>query len=462
MDHRTTRGTLAIVLLVTSCLTAAPVAATDSDVEARLARLERLVEGLVARLDGQQGQIDSSQEEAIAMAQKTLAETKAVLARQTALAEQMATPRIQEDNGFRMGKTRVSYSGYVKVDAITLRTSGGELPDGSILRDFLIPGSIPVGGMASGWDTDFSARQSRFIFSTETDVGSNTPLRSLIELDFMVTDGGDERVSNSYVPRMRQAYITYGEWQVGQAWSTFQDVGALPDSLDFIGTSPGTVFIRQPLVRFTRGPWQVALETPETTVTLNNGARALPGDDTIPDIVTRHNATGDFGVVSVSGILRFLRVGSNDFSGNADYAMGYGASISGKLKVGKSDDFRFMVTAGRGLGRYIGINIVNDAALTSDGRLDPIATWSGFAAYRHFWSSNLRSSIAASYFKAGNPVELTGNLVTDQSWNALANLIWSPVKPLDIGIEYMHAGRTLEDGQSGNLQKLQISTKYAF
>jgi hypothetical protein len=145
-----------------------------------------------------------------------------------------------------------------------------------------------------------------------------------------------------------------------------------------------------------------------------------------------------------------------------DAAWGYGLSLSGKLKVGAKDDFRFMATAGDGLGRYIGVNIVNDAAIRTDGTLDPIFTWSGFAAYRHVWADKLRSNIAGSYFKADNPVRLTTNQVTDESWNAFANLIWTPVGPLNVGVEVMYAQRTLEDGRSGNLQRVQFSTQYNF
>jgi hypothetical protein len=36
------------------------------------------------------------------------------------------------------------------------------------------------------------------------------------------------------------------------------------------------------------------------------------------------------------------------------------------------------------------------------------------------------------------------------------------VRPVDIGIEYMYAERSLENGLSGNLQKIQVSTKYSF
>lgn len=462
MKTRSSRALLHGFVLAASSLSAMPAAAQDASIEDRLTRLERLVEGLVSRLDAQQGQITEQQAASIAATQQALAETRAMQARQEELAAQIATTKKQEDKGFRVGNTTVAYAGYVKLDAIAQRTSGGQLSSGAFTRDFLVPVAIPVGGRASGWDQDFSARQSRIIFKTATDVGAEHTLNSHIELDFMVTDGGDERVSNSYVPRMRQAFITYDNWLFGQAWSTFQDVGALPDSLDFIGTTPGTVFVRQPMIRYTKGGLQLAAEQSETTVTTRTGGRVLAGDDAMPDLVARYNLSGKWGSFSAAGILRDLRISNDDFGTGKQSALGYGISLSGKLMLGAKDDLRLMATAGEGLGRYIGINIVNDAALDVTGDLDPIATYSGFAAYRHFWSSSLRSTLAGSYFKADNPVALTTGVVTDESWNALANLIWSPVKPLDIGIEYMYAERTLEDGRSGNLQKVQLSTKYSF
>ena len=451
-----------MALLAGTCLAATPAAAQEEDVDARLDRLEALVLGLIERLDTQQGEIASQQAENAAAAQNALAETRAMQARQEELAAQIEDPKKQEDKGFRVGTTTISYAGYVKLDAITQRTSGGQVGTGSIVRDFLIPGAIPVGGEASGWDTDFSARQSRFIFKTSSDVGAEHTLNSQIELDFMVTPDGDERISNSYQPRLRQAFITYDNWLFGQTWSTFQNVGALPDSLDFIGTTPGTVFSRQPMIRYTKGGLMLAVEQPETTVTSPTGGRVLAGDDTLPDVVARYNFGGEWGSLSAAGILRNLRISDDDFGTGEDSALGYGLSLAGKIALGDQDDLRFMGTIGEGLGRYIGLNIVNDAALDADGNLDPILTYSGFAAYRHIWSDKLRSSVAGSYFKADNPVVLTTGSVTDESWNLLANIIYSPVRPIDIGLEYMYAERTLENGQSGNLQKVQVSTKYSF
>ena len=469
MRNKALLGSLRFALLGATCLTASPALAQEPSVDERLDRLEALVEGLIERIDAQQNANTQQSAEMMAeqqamreQAQAALLATRTLESRQSELEQQISVPKKQEDKGFRVGKTTVSYAGYVKLDAISQRFSGGEVASGSIVRDFLIPGAIPVGGEASGFDTDFSARQSRFILKTATDVGAEHTLNSQIELDFMVTAGGNERVSNSYVPRLRQAFITYDNWLFGQAWSTFQNVGALPDSLDFIGTTPGTVFDRQPMIRYTKGGLQIAVENPETEVTSPTGGRVLPGDDNIPDIVARYNFTGDWGGFTAAGIVRNLRITDNDFGTGSDSALGYGLSLSGKLKVGPKDDLRFMGTVGDGIGRYIGLNIVNDAALNAAGDLDPIFTYSGFAAYRHFWSDDLRSTVAASYFKADNPILLTTDQVTDESWNAFANIIWTPVSPLSIGIEYMYAERTLEDGRSGNQQKVQVSTKYSF
>ena len=240
-------------LLAGTCLAATPVAAQDDNVEARLDRLEALVMQLVARLDSNEAETDVQQAQTIAQTKQALAETRALQQQQAELAAQIETSDQPEDKGFRVGKTLVSYGGYVKLDAIAQRTSAGQVASGSIVRDFLIPGAIPVGGDASGWDTDFNSRQTRFILKTATDIGEGHSLGSQLELDFMVTSEGDERVSNSYAPRLRQAYITYDNWLFGQAWSTFQNVGTLPESLDFVGTTPGTVFVRQPMIRYTDG-----------------------------------------------------------------------------------------------------------------------------------------------------------------------------------------------------------------
>lgn len=487
---RALRAAVAVVSLVA----ARPALAQNASVAERLERLERLVEGLVARLDpeakaekAEAAKAETAKAEAAKVADQKVADqkvadgaaadekaalreegatllgaTRELKDRQAELAELIAVPQKQESQGFRVGNTVVSYAGYVKLDAFSQSFSGGRLPIGAFQREFLFPSAIPIGGDPSGFDTEFSARQSRFIFTTATDVGESHVLKSHIELDFIVTEGGNKRITNSFVPRLRQGFITYDNWLFGQAWSTFQNLRALPDTVDFIGITPGTVFNRQPMIRWSKKGWSLALESPTTVVTTRNGGLVEGDNDLAPDFVVRKDYMRPWGHITATGIARMLRVGNDVIIPGGDTAFGYGLSVSGRVNFGNRDNIRFMASAGSGIGRYIGVNLVNDAALTDADNLNPFFTYSGFAAYQHFWGKRLRSTIAGSYFKADNPVAFTTTQVTDTSWNGLTNIIWNPVDPLDIGLEVIYAERTLEDGRTGNLQRIQFSTRYNF
>lgn len=453
---------LVIGLLVATVLVPASAAAQDQEtIEERLDRLEAMIVSMQQQM--QSSQASPEQAETVEELRSAVAETKAqneqLAAQQAETEERVAAVEKSETDGFKVGSTTFKLGGYVKLDAKSLRTSGGELAGNSAGRDFLIPSLIPVGGEASGWDTHFHGRQTRLVVSTATPVGEKS-VGTHLEMDFMVTSGGDQRVSNSYSPRLRQAFITYDGWTFGQAWSNFQNVAALPDSVDFVGTMPGTVFVRQPLIRYkSKSGFSVSVENPETALTDAAGGRILPADDQLPDITARYDGK----LFTVAAILRQLNASDAILPTGSDSAIGYGVSVSGKVPIGSNgDDFRFMGTVGEGLGRYMGANIVNDAAITLDGKLDPIATYSGFGAYRHVWSPKARSSIGGSYFKADNPVLLTSGQPTDEVWNAFGNFIFTPVPKLDLGIEYMYAERTNEDGLDGNLQQVQVMAKYSF
>ena len=155
-----------------------------------------------------------------------------------------------------IGDTQVNYGGYVKLDAIWSDFSDGTLPSAHIGRDFYVPGTTPVTSSSSEDAVfDMHARQSRFNFATTTQLNDGSAIKTKVELDFIVTGGGNERVSNSYSPRLRQAFVTYKGWLFGQAWSNFQNVSALPEVLDFIGPSEGTIFVRQAMAKYSIGNW---------------------------------------------------------------------------------------------------------------------------------------------------------------------------------------------------------------
>ncbi|RZV33957.1 MAG: hypothetical protein EX272_13810, partial [Chromatiales bacterium] len=148
-----------------------------------------------------------------------------------------------------------SFGGYIKLNAMFSDYSDGDLAPGSAGTQFYIPGTIPVSATPSsaGLDADVQARESRINFKSNHTLASGDKLSTYVEVDFLLSPGGNERVSNSYNPRLRHAFFKYNNWTFGQTWSTFMDVGALPESVDFIGPSESTIFDRQPLIRYTNG-----------------------------------------------------------------------------------------------------------------------------------------------------------------------------------------------------------------
>lgn len=359
--------------------------------------------------------------------------------------------------------TEFGYSGYIKLDAMLSDYSDGE--SHPLNRDFYIPGLIPVGtttGNDSGKkEWDMHARQSRFIFTTKTDLGDGNIVGTKIELDSQVTSGGDERISNSYSPRIRQAYFTYNGFLFGQAWSTFMNLSALPETVDFVGNTDATIFVRQSQIRYTHGGFQFAIENPETTISnYLTGGRIITDDNGTPDIVLRYNWKGDWGSLSIAGLSRTLQCDDNAIGCDTDTSAS-GVSFGGKIKLG-SDDIRFVVNSGSGLGRYLGLNQVNGAVFNASGELEAIDSSAFSVAYRRAWNSKWRSNLVFSTFEADNDTTLTGTGVTDTTSSYRVNLMYSPATNLTFGFEVAHAERELESGADGEMDRFQFMAKYGF
>ena len=352
------------------------------------------------------------------------------------------------------------FGGYVKMDAMFSDYSGGDLAPGSAGTQFYIPGTIPVGGTPSeGPDIDMQGRETRINFRSDHVLDSGDKVGTFIEMDFFLSPGGDERVSNSYNPRLRHAFIKYNNWLFGQTWSTFQDVGALAENLDFVGPAEGTTFIRQAMARYTSGNWEFAIENPETTITpFGGGTRIVSDDGSIPDFVARYTAKLDNGYIKAAGLVRQLDYRTDTVDDNET---AFGLSLSGKHMLG-DDDFRWMATYGSGTGRYLGLNTANGAVLDASGNLEAIEQWGGFVSFRHFWDPEWRSNLTLSYLSNDNDVALTGTGVTRDVYSVHANLLFQPVEKMTVGGEIMFAERELENGASGDMTRLLLSAKYAF
>lgn len=264
----------------------------------------------------------------------------------------------------------LTFGGYLAADV--RHTSGQVVP---FLNDFWIGNAAIVDDISQ---TKFSVSSSRL--NTKYVNGDTT---AFVEIDFY-TNEGNEVFTNSRGPRIRHAFIKHGNWTVGQTWSTFTDTSALAEAVDFGGPLVASAFGRQTQIRYTSGNWQFSIENPES----------YTGDttqDSVPDVVGKYTAKGDWGHVSFAAVYKNL----NTAMGNSETGIGYG--VTGKVKVGDTDDFRFQLHGGN-VGRYVGV-----AAATDVVGEEVEESTSYMVSYRRVWNSEYRSNV------------FYGNHTTDES-----------------------------------------------
>lgn len=333
--------------------------------------------------------------------------------------------------------TEFSYGGFIKADAsITKYEHKARIA----YPGFYIPGQTPTAD-ATGVDNDLAfdqdIRQSRFNLGTKTTLDNGEEIKTFIEIDFLGSVGASN-VSNPHAPRLRHAFLTYNNLTVGQTWSTFMNVGALPESVDLIGPSDGTVFIRQNQIRYTMGDLQLALEQANTT---SEGVKTTA---TVPDAIARYNLKAADNVnLSAAAMLRRIEAWDVDKA-----KTGFGVNVAGVIGVGEKDNIKFSASYGS-VHNYVGVGLANpfEKAGASDD-LNKITA--GFVSYQHFWDSKLRSTLTYSMLSAD----------VEKSSSARVNLLYSPVEKLTYGAEFSHA--QLDNGAKGKFDRLEATIKYAF
>ncbi len=207
---------LATALVALGSIGMGATAMADTAVDARIQELERQLQELKSQVSAQQQEITTNKTEMQA--------------------------EIDEARPIAKG-TKFTYGGYIQLDAINSDYSEGK--PNNLIEDFYVPSLVPVEPLTGNADsynsTNFSAKTSRFFFTTATKTDAGT-IGTRIELDFILSGQGDERISNSWSSRLRHAFVNW-EYDTnrsilaGQSWSTFLQCGGAAGCLRFRGPS---------------------------------------------------------------------------------------------------------------------------------------------------------------------------------------------------------------------------------
>jgi outer membrane DcaP-like protein len=365
--------------------------------------------------------------------------------------------------------TSIKLGGYVKFDAVYSDITQGV---DAVANQQTVDNAIPVGPDGTPADhkrgqLTLHARQTRLNLatSTPTSYGSMT---TFIEGDFFGADG-NESVTNSNGFRIRHAYGTLGNFLAGQYWTNLFDENAYAETVEF-GGPVGEIFIRQAQVRWTQpfaaGEWSASMENPESLFAVSGApltagsATPLRSDrDRYPDIIGRLKWKNQLGTFNAALIARNIRI---DSTTAADAKWGEGVSLTEVIPMGNSDDFRANFNAGNAIGRYQLAGFFPDGYVDATGKVRLARAKSAYAAYRHFWSPVLRSSLIVSASSTDTPGGGTFNGFDKSARSAHANLIFSPIPRVNLGMELIYEKRTVVDGDFGTLHRLQFAAQYFF
>ena len=340
--------------------------------------------------------------------------------------------------------------------------------------DRFIVGSIPVGEPEPGTTTEgftISAKRSRMNLDMRMD-SSVGQFRAFIEGDFAAEAGNNDTY------RLRHAFGQYKNWVLGQTWSTFMDLRASPEELDFEGLN-AYVNDRQPLFRWSRDTSEglglaVGLEDPTAEITGGDGKGKFA------DLIARVSRDKEWGHLQTAVLLRNIAGAPDEEPENISSTFGWGLSLSGMTRFRKwdqRDNFRYQFNFGHGIGRYINdLDSVGgmDAVFNPEGNLKPLPALATYVAYQHFWKrdptrwlgtpgllKNLRSTLVLGYTSVDN-FDFQADDAYRRTKRITLNLIWSPIDSIDIGMEFLWGERMNKNGERGNAGQFQLVGTFYF
>ncbi|MEA2099903.1 MAG: DcaP family trimeric outer membrane transporter [Campylobacterota bacterium] len=327
--------------------------------------------------------------------------------------------------------------------------------------------TIPLETTGEQGQLTMSAKFSRIWVKTRTPTEYGV-VRTLIETDFAGVQG-TETNTNSHGLRLRHAYAQLGNWTIGQTNSAFNAYV----TLDILITAINDTFVRQPLIRYGYEnklfSYDISFEQPETTLIDSDGEIITPKDDVVPDIIARVVHYPKWGEVALSVMGRYITQDHATLSDGTvlnsnDSAFGWGANLSGKIKVFDLDNIRFASHYGVGIGRYLAYNAYAAGSISRNGDIDLQASFGGDIGYQHWWNQKLRSTISISYAGTKNNLDnLTSfDNVNKDVYSSQLNLLWMPIPNSLVGVEYASAKRRVESSKEGDMEMLILLFRYDF
>jgi len=331
--------------------------------------------------------------------------------------------------------------------------------------------------------TNFSIQASRFSIETRTPLKDSPITGPRRVTTFFSWDMFNDFLSTTPQFRLREAYgevdnfmLLGGNLLLGQTWSTYADLYAIPNTLEF--QTPNAVFgTRHPMVRWTKQlengfKLKIAAEAPDLrNFDLEDFSPAVESSDPTIDVTKESRfPDGVLGLflerehyhLSASFVGRDLRASNS--RGDTDSAFGWGATFQGRVYMPgtlSKDFMQFGFTYGKGVGGLFN-DVPPDAVYDVDtNTLLPIPTFGAFVTYQHQWSDDFSSLLTYGYLNQDNEgVQLP--VAYHRTMYSTANIVWTPDPRWLLGFEVAYGSREDKDGEKGSDIRTIMTSRFNF
>lgn len=304
------------------------------------------------------------------------------------------------------------------------------------------------------------ASTSRLYFKSLIMTGTDKPIEAYIETDF-------RGPGNSL--RLREAYVSWNGLTAGQTVTTFCDLAASFNTIDFEGPN-GYTYGRNLMLQYKHG-WDnglslgIALEYPAVSATTGTKAYIIP--QRVPDIPAYVQYAWNKGAshIRASGIIRnmFYR---NDVDNVTEDCIGWGAQLSGVFSISKNITAYGQFLYGQGITPYIqdlagnGLDMIPDMNIS--GKLQPTVVTSWLVGAQFNLTSKMPLTIGYSQVLLDNKNSAYVPGQYKLSQYIVGNMFYNFNRMLSVGVEYLYGTRYDENDAFGRANRIQAAVQLNF
>ncbi len=307
-------------------------------------------------------------------------------------------------------------------------------------------------------------KTTRLGLDFNTNVAGDNKLGGKVEVDF----AGSTTDSNGAL-RIRHAYLTYNNWLFGQTTSNFLSNHA-PEMIDFATNVGGGTAARIPQVRygFNLAPATklfIAAEEGNSSATEHNAANtenvASDVKYSLPVLtakLTQGFADGKANA-SVRGLVeQYKSEAAGDDKTGWGIAAGVNYQVIDPLKL--SADVSYV----QGNSNYLYGSNTAFYVNPVNGNIEQNEAFGVQVGGTYKFNEKLRSTLAygALFADDGTDYARINDAANEEVYQAWINFIYSPVKPLDLGVEYINGKRDTFAGNSYKDNRVGLMAKYSF